>query len=138
MQSLLPGKSFNICFIVKYHRVGRVLAFSPVVGIGTPPTPSQQASAPSPLGSGGRGTLAGERGGGRVPIPARGHTLWYSICICVYVLCVKYCTLYKRRKLLLLPVVGENLNVSYLQLCRVVLTIIFTSTDVSLLTISGW
>ncbi len=34
-----------------------------------------------PLGSGGRGTLAGERGVGRVPIPTRGHTLWYSLFI---------------------------------------------------------
>ncbi len=46
-----------------WHIVGRVLCFSPFVGIGTP---------------GGRGTLAGERGVGRVPIPTRGHTLWYS------------------------------------------------------------
>ncbi len=28
---------------------------------------------------GGRGTLAGERGVGRVPIPTRVHTLWYSL-----------------------------------------------------------
>ncbi len=27
---------------------------------------------------GGRGTVAGERGVGRVPIQTRGHTLWYS------------------------------------------------------------
>jgi hypothetical protein len=33
----------------------------------------------------GEDTLAGERGVGRVPIPARGHTLWYSLYI--YVLC---------------------------------------------------
>ncbi len=53
---------------------------SPVVGIGTPPTPHPQASVPSPpFGTGGRGTLAGERGGGRVRIPTRGHTLWYSV-----------------------------------------------------------
>ncbi len=32
-----------------------------------------------------RGTLASERGGGRVPIPTRGHTLWYSIYL--YVIC---------------------------------------------------
>ncbi len=56
------------------HRVGRVLSFSPVVGIGTPPTPH-------PFGSGGRDTLAGERRGGRVPIPTRDHTLWYSLYI---------------------------------------------------------
>ncbi len=36
-----------------------------------PPTPA--------FGSEGRGTLAGERGGGRVSIPTRRHTLWYSI-----------------------------------------------------------
>jgi hypothetical protein len=29
-------------------RVGRVLSFSPVVGIGTPPPPHQQASVPHP------------------------------------------------------------------------------------------
>ncbi len=29
-----------------------------------------------------RDTFAGERGGGRVPIPTRGHTLWYSIYLC--------------------------------------------------------
>jgi hypothetical protein len=29
--------------------------------------------------TGGRGTLASERGGGRVPIPTRGDTLWYSV-----------------------------------------------------------
>jgi hypothetical protein len=28
---------------------------------------------------GGRGTLAGERGVGGVPIPTRGHTQWYSL-----------------------------------------------------------
>ncbi len=28
---------------------------------------------------GGRGTLAGERGVSRGPIPTRGHTLWYSL-----------------------------------------------------------
>jgi hypothetical protein len=57
-------------------------AFSQVVGIGTPPTPHPQASVPPPFGFGGRVTLAGERGVGRVPIPTRGHTLWYSLYIC--------------------------------------------------------
>jgi len=38
---------------------------------------------PSPPGSGGRGTLtgSGKRRVGRVPIPTRGHTLWYSLYI---------------------------------------------------------
>jgi hypothetical protein len=49
------------------------------------PTPSPQASVPPPpFGSGGRGTLAGERGGGRVPIPMRGHTLSYSLHLCTF------------------------------------------------------
>jgi hypothetical protein len=59
-----------------------VLSFFPVVGIGTPPPPHPQAS-----GSGGRGTIAGERGGGRVPVPARGHSPWYSVYIST--LCIK-------------------------------------------------
>ncbi len=63
------------------HRVGRVLSFSPVVGIGTTPTPRPQASVPPPPCSGGRGTLDGERGVGRVLVPTRGHTLWYSLYI---------------------------------------------------------
>jgi hypothetical protein len=62
------------------HRVGRLLSFFPVVGIGTPPTPHPQASVPPPpFGSGGRGKLAGEKRSRRVPIPMRGHTLWYSV-----------------------------------------------------------
>ncbi len=59
------------------HRVGRVLSFSPVVGIGTPATL---------FGSGGRGSLAGERGVERVPLPTRGHTLWYSLYLCTLIL----------------------------------------------------
>jgi hypothetical protein len=46
------------------HRVGRVLSFSLVVEIGTPPTHHPQARMPPPpFGPGGRGTLAGERVG---------------------------------------------------------------------------
>ncbi len=43
-----------------------MLSFSPVVGIGTPPTPHPQASVPPPLVPGG-GALAGERGGWESP-----------------------------------------------------------------------
>ncbi len=73
---------FRYFYTIK-HRVVRMLGYFPVVGIGTPPTPHPQGSVPPPLlGFGGRGTLAGERGGGRVSIPARGHTLWFSVFIC--------------------------------------------------------
>ncbi len=56
----------------------------------SPPTPHPLASVlPPPLfRSGGRGTLAGERGGGRFPIPTRWNTLWYSLYeYILYVLC---------------------------------------------------
>ncbi len=44
------------------------------------PNPSSAGEyAPPPFGTGKRGTLAGERGGGRVPIATRGHTMWYSV-----------------------------------------------------------
>ncbi len=45
------------------HRVGRVLSFSPVVGVGTPPPPHPQASvSPPPLvPGGGAHSLAIER-----------------------------------------------------------------------------
>jgi hypothetical protein len=43
---------------------------------GTPPPSHLQANVPPLLGSGGE--LAGKRGGGRAPIPTRGHTLWDS------------------------------------------------------------
>jgi hypothetical protein len=47
------------------------------------------APPPPPFGFGGRGTLAGERGVGRVPIPRRGDTLWHSLYICTW--CHKLC-----------------------------------------------
>jgi hypothetical protein len=57
------------------HSVGRVLNFFSS-------RRNWDSPYPSPAGEckgGGRGTLAGERWGGRVPIPTRGHTLWYSV-----------------------------------------------------------
>jgi hypothetical protein len=46
--------------------------------LGLPQPLTRRLVCPAPLdpGSGGTGTLAGERGVGRVPIPTRGHTLW--------------------------------------------------------------
>jgi hypothetical protein len=64
------------------HRVGRVLSFFFSRRNWDSPTLSPAGEcAPPPPGSGGRGTLAGERGVGRVPIPTRGHTLWHSLSI---------------------------------------------------------
>jgi hypothetical protein len=52
----------------------------------TPPTPRPQASLPHPplVWEGPRGKLAGEKVGGRVPMPTRGHTLWYSVYTYMY------------------------------------------------------
>jgi hypothetical protein len=53
-----------------------VLSFSPVVSIGTPPTPNPQASVPAPpplvLGVGAHSLV-------RLGV---GHILWYSIYVC--------------------------------------------------------
>ncbi len=59
------------------HRVGRVLSFSPVVGIGTSSTPHLQVRMAPLWFRGELHTRLRERGG-RVPIPTRGHKLWYS------------------------------------------------------------
>ncbi len=62
----------------EYHSV------RPSSELGLPPTPHPQLVCPLPPVSGGRGTLAGEKGVGKVPIPTRGihcGTLY------MYVLC---------------------------------------------------
>jgi hypothetical protein len=81
----LSGRGVCPLGILPKHRLGRVLSFSPVVGIGTPTTPHPQASVP-PWFRGEGHTRWRERGWdrGRVPIPARGHTLWYSVNICTW------------------------------------------------------
>jgi hypothetical protein len=46
------------------------------------PSPARECAPFPPLWYwGGGGTLAGEKGSGRVQIPTRGHTLWYSLCM---------------------------------------------------------
>ncbi len=65
----------------KVHIYTEYHSICPLVGIGTPP-PLAPGECPPPLWFGGRGTLGGEWGGGRVPISTRGHILWYSVYIC--------------------------------------------------------
>ncbi len=50
--------------------------------LGLPHPLTRRRMCPPPFGTGGRGILAGERGGGRVLISTRRHTLWYSIYMC--------------------------------------------------------
>jgi hypothetical protein len=65
----------------RYHRVGRVLSFLSSRWNWDSPNPSPaRECAPHPFSSGGRGTLAGERGGGRVPI----HSPPFHLCPYVY------------------------------------------------------
>ncbi len=72
--------SFSFCLWKgDNHRVGRVLSFFS--------SRRNWVSVPAPFGSGGRGTLAGESGDGRVTIPTGGHTLWYSLYIPVCTFC---------------------------------------------------
>ncbi len=79
-------KFYLLCVVAIYAQSRQSdKLFTPVVGIGTPPTPHPQACVP-PIGSGGRSTLSGEKRGGRVPIPTKGHTLWYSVYVCT--LCI--------------------------------------------------
>jgi hypothetical protein len=73
--------------IICDHRLGRVLIFFSSRRNWNSPQPlTRRRMCPPPFGTGGRGTLAGVRGSGRVLIPTRGHTLWYSIYI--YIFCV--------------------------------------------------
>jgi hypothetical protein len=56
--------SLEIIILPLSHRVGRVLSFSPVVGIGTPPTPHPQASVSPPLVLGEEARLPAREGAG--------------------------------------------------------------------------
>ncbi len=67
------------------HRVGRVQSFSPVVGIGTPPTPHPQVCVPPPPGSGGEGAHSLAREGGRESQFRRGDI--HCGTVYIYVLC---------------------------------------------------
>jgi hypothetical protein len=57
-------------------------------GLPPNPSPAGECAPPPVLGGGAHSTLAGKRGVGRVPIPTRGHTLWYSLYIRVRTLWV--------------------------------------------------
>ncbi len=65
------------------HRVGRVISFfsSRRNRDSRNPSPTGECASPPPPGSGGGAHSLGERGVGRVPIPTRGQTLWYSFFI---------------------------------------------------------
>ncbi len=70
----------NICRAFP-HRVGRVLLFLQRSELGLPQPLARRRVCPPPL------WFWRERGGGRVPIPTRRHTLWYHRTLDTYVLC---------------------------------------------------
>jgi hypothetical protein len=70
------------------HIVDSVLAFSPVVGIGTSLPPHPQASVPPPFGSGGEGhTRLRERGWGSPNSNEGTYTVVLKVYVYEYVLC---------------------------------------------------
>jgi hypothetical protein len=79
------------------HTVGRVLSFFSSRRNWDSPnlSPAGECAAPPPPGSGGRGTLAGEREGGRVTIRTRGYTRGT---LYIYVLCDGSGTVYSREE----------------------------------------
>jgi hypothetical protein len=90
---IVPGKTFGDTlvgdttswyrvYLPPSHRVDRVLSFFSCRRNLDSPIPSTAGECSPPHLWIRRGTLACGRGDGGVPIPRRGHTLWYSICIC--------------------------------------------------------
>jgi hypothetical protein len=76
--------------ITKYVHIKSTTVYAPRRNRDSPQPPTRRLVCPLPPVSGGRGTLAGEKGVGRVPIPTRGvhcGTLY------MYVLCVEDNTL---------------------------------------------
>jgi hypothetical protein len=79
---ILSAYSF-VCF-TKYVHIKSTTVYAPRRNWDSPQPPTRRLVLPLPPVSGGRGTLAGEKGVGRVPIPTRGihcGTLY------MYVLC---------------------------------------------------
>ncbi len=72
---------YTVLYCTQSRQSAKISLQSSELGLPHPITP-QASVAPPPLVRGGRGILAGERGGGRVLISTRGHTLWYSIYMC--------------------------------------------------------
>jgi hypothetical protein len=72
-------------FATQSKQSAKLFLQSPVFGIGAPPTLHPLASVPPPRVLGGRGTLAGERGAGRVLSPTRGHLGLYNTFINTFI-----------------------------------------------------
>jgi hypothetical protein len=80
----LASLSHKHCYNPQSRQSAKLFLQSSELGL---PQPLTRRRVCPPFGSGGRSTLACDRGGGRVPIPTKGHTLWCSIFICTRTLC---------------------------------------------------
>jgi hypothetical protein len=80
-KSLNPCNGHLLHVLVKFKAQSRQSAklFLQSSELGLPQPLTRSRLCPPPPRFWGRGTLAGERGVGRVPIQTRGHTLWYSL-----------------------------------------------------------
>ncbi len=78
-QQILICKNTQIHRNTKYVHIKSTIVYAPRRNWDSPQPPTRRLVCPLPPVSGGRGTLAGEKGVGRVPIPDAGHTLWYSL-----------------------------------------------------------
>jgi hypothetical protein len=78
-------------YTTKYVHIKSTTVYAPRRNWDSPQPPTRRLVCPLPPVSGGRGTLAGEKGVGRVPVPTRGihcGTLY------MYVLCDVHCRYY--------------------------------------------
>ncbi len=83
-----PVMVYNMPYTTKYVHIKSTTVYAPRRNWDFPQLPTRRLVCSLPPVSGGRGTLAGEKGVGRVPIPTRGvhcGTLY------MYVLCALYC-----------------------------------------------
>jgi hypothetical protein len=64
----------------KYVHIKSTTVYAPRRNWDSPQHPTRRLVCPLPPVSGGRGTLAGEKGVGRVPIPTKAHTVVLFIC----------------------------------------------------------
>jgi hypothetical protein len=68
--------SCNWLYKSQSRQSAKLFLQSSELGLPQPLARRRVCRAPPPFWFRGRGTLAGERGGGRVPVPTRRHTLW--------------------------------------------------------------
>jgi hypothetical protein len=93
--------------VTKYVHIKSTTVYAPRRNWDSPQPPTRRLMCPLPPVSGGRGTLAGEKGVGRVPIPTRGI---HCGTLNMYVLCDSCYTLSVTRWLLIFSRPRKRVN----------------------------